>query len=105
MRKVGSAYAELIDVGVVANPGQVLPDALAQRHLLDVGVLVTEVVRATDVEAGQGGQAAQDGEAGGGLLRVRTWVTCVRGGGGAPPMSPCAPSRRRHSAPPRSHWK
>lgn len=55
MRKVGSAYAELIDVGVVANPGQVLPDALAQRHLLDVGVLVTEVVRATDVEAGQGG--------------------------------------------------
>jgi hypothetical protein len=52
MGEDGGAYAELIDVGVVANPGQVLPDALAQRHLLDVGVLVAEVVRATDVEAG-----------------------------------------------------
>lgn len=105
MREDGGAYAELIDVGVVANPGQVLPDALAQRHLLDVGVLVAEVVRATDVEAGQGGEAAQDGEAGGGLMRVKTRATSVCGGGVAPPMSPCVPSRRRHSAPPRSHWK
>jgi hypothetical protein len=62
-------HAKLINVGVVADPGEVLPNALAQRHFLDVRVLVAEVVRAADVEAGQGGETTQHSQAGGRLVR------------------------------------
>ena len=62
-RRRGRTHAKLVNVGIVADPGEVLPHTLAQRHVFDVGVLMAKVMRATDVEAGEGGQAAKDGEA------------------------------------------
>jgi hypothetical protein len=47
----GVAHAKLVNVWIISDPGEVLSDALAQSHFLDVRVLVTEVMRATDVEA------------------------------------------------------
>ena len=54
-RGLGGSHAKLVNVGIIADPCKILPDAPTQRNILYVGVLVTEVVRATDVEAGQGG--------------------------------------------------
>ena len=58
----GGTNAKLVNVGIVADPGQVLPHSLAQRHVFDVGVLMAKVMRASDVETGEGGQTAKDGE-------------------------------------------
>jgi len=70
MLTAGGTHAKLVYVRVIADPGEVLPDALAQRHVLDVRVLVAEVMRAADVKGGERGQAAQHGQAGRGLQRV-----------------------------------
>jgi hypothetical protein len=57
-----NTYAEFVNVGIVADPCEILPDALAERHVLDVGVLVAKVMRATDVKARQGRETAQDSQ-------------------------------------------
>lgn len=103
----GRTHAKLVNVGIVADPGQVLPHSLAQRHVFDVGVFMAKVMRATDVETGEGGQAAQDGKTRRRLRRVslatkqpmRTKEQNTR-----PPRFPCAPSRHRRSARPHFRW-
>jgi hypothetical protein len=58
----GGTNAKLVNVGIVADPSEILSDTLAERDILDVGVLMAKVMRATDVETGEGGQTAKDGE-------------------------------------------
>jgi hypothetical protein len=61
-RGLGCSHAKLVNVGIIADPCKILPDAPTQRNILYVGVLVTEVMRTAYVKAGKRRQTTEDSE-------------------------------------------